>query len=522
MLEKHFEFIVPDEMGVGKLKAKLNEFRDFKEEPPITIRRIFYDSFDWRVYTSGSVLEEKQSENKNELSCYSLNRENFHGEMDRGEKVLRFARDFPEGSLRNYLTPILEMRALLPQVKIETKEYLFQLLNKDRKIILRVSYEESTLTDGQTLTSIVRVFPIKGYDKPLKKVLKLLKGDLDLLPPEENFMLTALRVAEREAGDYSSSLNIQLDSAIPANAATKLVLLYLLKTMSLNEKGVIEDIDSEFLHDFRVAVRRTRSALGQIKEVFPIKQLERFRAQFDWLGQITGPTRDMDVYLLQFDDYKAKLPAAIREEIEPLRNFLIQHQNKEQQSLANELKSARYIKFMKDWRKFLESPSLESTASNAARPVKDVASERIWRIYQRAVKEGSAINSTSVPESLHDLRKTCKKLRYLIEFFQSLYSKEEIDKIVKALKELQENLGYFQDYQVQRESMEHFGQQMMEESKIPAATLMAMGILIEGLEEAQLDARGKFKDRFTEFASHRNHKLFEKLFVTAHSKKESK
>ena len=42
-----------------------------------------------------------------------------------------------------------------------------------------------------------------------------------------------------------------------------------LQTLRINEDGVRKDLDSEFLHDFRVAVRRTRSALSQIKGVFP-------------------------------------------------------------------------------------------------------------------------------------------------------------------------------------------------------------------------------------------------------------
>jgi len=519
MLDQHFEFIVPDKMGIGKLKAKLNEYKDFKEESPVNVRRVYYDTFDWRVYANGDVLEEKQEGNEVQLSCYSLNQESFHGSLRTSGNLPRFAWDFPIGSLRVYLKPILEMRALLPQVKIDTKEHLFKLLNKDKKTILRVSFEENSLDDGQTLASTVRVFSVKGYDRPLKYVLTLFQDELKLSPPKENFMLIALKALGRQVNDYSSKLDFQLDPNMRADSATKLVLLNLLDTMKRNEKGTIEDIDSEFLHDFRVSVRRTRSALGQIKGVFPIKQLERYSIQFSWVGQITGPTRDMDVYLLQFDDYKAKLPAAIQKDIEPLRDFLIRHQKKEQQALATDLKSTRYTKLIKDWHKFLESPTSPhaSKLDNAERPIKEVASERIWKVFQRAIREGEAINASSAPESLHDLRKTCKKLRYLIEFFKSLYPEKEMLQLVKALKGLQENLGNFQDFQVQKESMEHFAQQMMEESKIPAATLMAMGILVEGLEEGQQKSRNEFKDRFTEFASKKNRKLFRKLFVL-HSK----
>ena len=43
----------------------------------------------------------------------------------------------------------------------------------------------------------------------------------------------------------------------------------LLDIMVANEPGMRADLDTEFLHDYRVSLRRTRSLLGQIKNVFP-------------------------------------------------------------------------------------------------------------------------------------------------------------------------------------------------------------------------------------------------------------
>ena len=62
--------------------------------------------------------------------------------------------------------------------------------------------------------------------------------------------------------------------------------------------GTIADVDSEFLHDFRVAVRRTRSLQRQLEPVFPPEPLAHFRSEFRWLQQATGPVRDLDVHQL--------------------------------------------------------------------------------------------------------------------------------------------------------------------------------------------------------------------------------
>jgi CHAD domain-containing protein len=72
----------------------------------------------------------------------------------------------------------------------------------------------------------------------------------------------------------------------------------LLQIIIRNEPGVRAALDSEFLHDYRVAIRRTRSLLRQIRNVFPDDAVEHFSSEFSWIGRLTGPSRDMDVLVL--------------------------------------------------------------------------------------------------------------------------------------------------------------------------------------------------------------------------------
>jgi CHAD domain-containing protein len=64
------------------------------------------------------------------------------------------------------------------------------------------------------------------------------------------------------------------------------------------------------------------------------------------------------------------------------------------------------------------------------------------RVYR---KRGSAIMPQSASADLHDLRKRCKELRYLLEFFASLHDPATHRRIIKDLKSLQDCLGAFQD-----------------------------------------------------------------------------
>lgn len=304
-----------------------------------------------------------------------------------------------------------------------------------------------------------------------------------------------------------------LDAAMRADAATKAVLLQQLGALTANEVGARAGLDPEYLHDFRVAIRRTRTALGQIRDVFPKKALERFRSGFAWLGEVTGPTRDLDVYLLHFPDYQARLPEAVQGDLQPLHDFLKCHQQKEQAALVKALDSHRYRQLLQGWRAFLEAEAPAKTSlANAMRPVREVAGEQIARVYRRVVKEGKAIDKTSPATDLHQLRRRCKKLRYLLEFFQPLYPPKKVKKLIQALKLLQENLGAFQDLEVQGAALRRFGQQMADEGETPAATLLAMGMLVASLGEQQQRVRKEFKAHFAGFRRTRNRRLFEKLF----------
>jgi CHAD domain-containing protein len=206
----------------------------------------------------------------------------------------------------------------------------------------------------------------------------------------------------------------------------------------------------------------------------------------------------------------------VQADIEPLREFLIRHQKLENKALIKALDSARYRRLINNWRKFLDQPVNErSTLKNAGRPVINVACERIWRVYRQVIREGNAITVESPADDLHELRKTCKKLRYLMEFFQSLFPADKIKVLIRVLKILQDNLGNFQDYEVQVITLKKFSHQMVAEGIVPPDTLLAMGMLIDGLERRQHQAREEFSGRYAGFSEKDNRDRFRKLFASS-------
>jgi CHAD domain-containing protein len=168
---------------------------------------------------------------------------------------------------------------------------------------------------------------------------------------------------------------------------------------------------------------------------------------------------------------------------------------------------------MKDWEKFWKSPKAPKSAPPGChRPILELASERIWKAFKRVLKTGKKIGKTGTAEELHRLRLHCKKLRYLITFFRSLYPRESLAPITKELKRLQDHLGDFNDCQVQREALKTFAEELMASGKGPPATLLAMGQLMGQFEGAQIREREAFQATFEEFSRPKNQKRFRKLF----------
>jgi CHAD domain-containing protein len=481
------------------------------------LQRTWYDSFDWRLYASNSILEETREGNEHTLVWRALKGNQSHTRL-KLHKAPRFAWDLPRGHFRDRLEPLLEMRELVPKVRIRSRVHTLRILNKDEKTVAYLTVEENTLPRQKgvrrgPLENRVAVLPVKGFPKPGKEAADFLHA-LGLTPLEDDLMLTTLSRFGETPGSYSSKLDLTLDPAMRADQASKVILHRLLDIMLQNEAGTRTGTDTEFLHDFRVAIRRTRSALTQIKQVFPQRTVERYKKEFAWLGQMTSPSRDLDVYLLNFNEYRDRLPSHMQADIEPLRDFLIRHQENEHRALVKALDSARYRRLIENWGRFLEQPVNErSTLKNAARPVMEVARERIWRIYRTAIREGDAITAESPATDLHELRKTCKKLRYLMEFFQSLFPSGAIKELIRILKTLQDNLGDFQDYEVQVSTLKTFSHQMVEEGNTPPDTLLAMGILISDLEQRQHQAREEFSGRYHDFSQPHNQAQFRKLFA---------
>lgn len=509
----------PEFRAAEALAALEAKFRT-QNDSPRTYRTSLMDTFDWRLFKDGRSLTALANGRRMTL-LLAWQTGSVESRLS-GKKLPSFTQDLPSGKMRESLRRVIKARRLLPRVTVQVNERPVRFLDGEGHTAARLVVNRCSATDAfrktpnQNLPVMLRLETMEGFDESGRRIAELLENELGLIRTDRSLLDTALQAVGVEPGGYAPKVTLVLDPRARGDEAVVAIHGTLLDTVRANEDGVRRNLDVEFLHDLRVAVRRIRAAIGQFKGVLPTQEAARFNSEFKWLGSVTGPVRDLDVYLQNMAEYRADLPEAIRDDLSPLDAYLRKHHRIEHRRLVKRLNSKRYHRLINGWQNFLQQgPRDESDCPDAARPILDLASERIWAVYRRVYKRGRGVAADTPADVMHKLRIDCKMLRYLLEFSASLYPPDEIRTLVASLRRLQDNLGNYNDLEVQQTTLTLFAEQMSRERLASVGSLLAMGRLVEHLNRRQLAERDRFASCWGNFATRANRQHFRRLFKGA-------
>ncbi len=510
------EFLLPEGKTAASFVRSLRKLAGIRRASAGKYDCVLYDSFDGRAYAQNVLLSWVDREGGGILQALSARDTALLWEQPMKKPPPRFGWTIDRPDKAAWLERCMGLRALLPAIKLSVKRQTFRWTDDEDKTRAWIHVEDTEIsTGGEWAHAGVRLViePLRGYASSVKRLEDRIIHDTGArIDPEGLFA----RLMERHSIEFarrSARLNVLLEPEMEPRAAIVKVLTFLADVMEVNEEGVMAAWDTEFLHDLRVAIRRTRSLLGQLKKQFSAEDIQPFRDEFAWLGQATGRMRDIDVYLLEIPEFQEMLPTRFRGDLMPVRDLLLKQQKAEHKKLKAVLRSKKYRDLMTRWRAFLEQQQPEPSAlSENGATVAMVARKRIRALYKRVLKEGWAIDDESPAEDLHELRKSCKKLRYLIECFQSLFPADQIGAVIRKMKQLQENLGEFQDLDVQIDGLLGFAEQLDIDREDTPKNLLAMGAILGNLEHRKREVRTEFKGRFAAFSSSENRDRFNNLF----------
>ncbi len=478
--------------------------------------RSYYDTFDGLLYSDGlSVVHER-----GRLALVDRDTGAEHATLVTPRPTQpMLPMKLANGAFRDAIMPIVEVRALLPLVHVHSLVHGIDVLDDERKTVVRMMLEQPAVVASSSvdrpLRPRIRLAAVRGYDDELAAVQRRLETELHFTPADQPLIDEAVRAAGGVPGGIPSKISVPLAPDQRADAATVTILRALARVIEANVDGTVADVDAEFLHDFRVAVRRSRAVQRELKRVFPPAALAAFRTEFKWLQTISGDSRDLDVYVLEFDVMRAMIPGVMRRDLDPLLRVLEDRRTHARREMAQALHSARARRVLSEWGAFLEELVEQDTEDrpDAALPIAEVGGRRITRVFRRMVKMGSAITPESPAEEYHELRKKGKELRYLLELYGApLFPPEVVKPMIKTLKALQDVLGRHQDREVQRAMLQSLRDEVASRPGGPAA-LMAMGALIQRLGEDEQAAREEFHATFAVFAARDQRQLVKETFA---------
>lgn len=220
------------------------------------------------------------------------------------------------------------------------------------------------------------------------------------------------------------------------NIASRLheALAYQFQRVKALKPGVLAGVDPEFLHQYRVSLRRSRAILESVRTITKVPVLKKRLKQLKQHARATSDLRDLDVFLDELNHTEPPLAASTQQS---LRQWLQRCQQAEHAALCQQLNAPGYLEALEEWQRWLASEACEQAlAKLSPKRIKAVLDERLARHH-----EDMKVLALDCPDAaFHELRKGVKRIRYLADLHSST-SKA----LLKDLKRHQRLLGGHQD-----------------------------------------------------------------------------
>lgn len=334
--------------------------------------------------------------------------------------------------------------------------------------------------------------------------------------PQTPVTANAGRIAGTATGAGVIDSHPVFSPVTPAAPAVAQLLLAQFAIIENAEVGIRADNGAAVLHEYRVACRRSRTLAFRVKKVLPATELRRFKAAFAWLSGVTGPCRDLDVFMQYLEEIpRTDIDSEVG--IADLQEMLRGDKRKARARMLRAMRSKRYQRFKSDWRALLErAANGHVEAPRAALPIRKAANKSIWRSYYRILKAGKIIMPHDAEldaegiAAVHELRKEGKKLRYLLESFSSLYSGDELRGPIKSLRKLQDTLGGIVDAEVQALALQQLAARLDSHSGGPA--LRTVHLLLNDCNRREKACLNAFGRRYRKFTTRSRHRAFKQIF----------
>ena len=468
-----------------------------------TVRRVeswtTFDTPDHRLAQAGLILVRREGEvviwSADQLGVEPpLARLPVEAEAD----LPRRAEAWPPGAVRDLLVPLARQRALLPQDSLTLEWQSAERRDEQGKILVMATGHIATV-EGRDPRLWLTISALRGYQTEARNL-------------QHSVGLRGWAFSDREplaellaAGRPPTAPPWFTDGSVPAQDALRACILRVLADLEVLAQGVIDDIDTEYLHQPRVTLRRLRSLVGQLDGVFVDLDTTRLRTRLATWARCSNELRDLDVWQSDRSHLVSSVPVPLRPALGELIDRLTQERTRAHREVARLLGGALHRRQREEMATLVERARPGSEAST---PLKDLAAGRIWKAYRKVAAGIAALDPEGPPSAVHDLRIGFKKLRYLLDACGRFTAPADQEGLVVDLKELQGVLGSFNDASVQFESLRSRAMT----PGLSAESLLAVGALLAVLDHRRQGLRQQLDPLMARFASATVRSHYRRLF----------
>ncbi len=285
-----------------------------------------------------------------------------------------------------------------------------------------------------------------------------------------------------------------LAASDPAEEAVYRVAESLLLTARQYQPGIIADLDPEYVHQYRVNIRKCRSLVQMFKKTLVVQSYQTLKTELKILGKRTNELRDLDVFLLEEARLRELLPESQQAGLGQLFQRVRQRREVTLDKLVVELGRADNQQLNRLLTHLQQAPS--RPGKQARQPIGRLVGKKLQKQYRKICQAADVIDAATADEALHTLRIEGKKLRYLLELFGDLFDRQALKPLVRQLKGLQDSLGRFNDCAVQSRFLADLSQQ----ERLTGEELASLAGLTAALYNRQLQERRQTMLKLADFA----------------------
>lgn len=289
---------------------------------------------------------------------------------------------------------------------------------------------------------------------------------------------------------------IPLDPTAPALLCAQHLLLFSLSQARQHESGICTGSDIEALHQYRVALRKSRALCVLLKRRLPAAQHQSLKQSLCSMMDATGRLRDLDVWLSRQQGYIRQLPQSLQPAACQLFERLATERTRRQAALQASMLSPQYQQQQQQLHQLLlqltapEPSTGQGAVTGGSETVAQWAAWALVRCYRKLSRDAQRLNESAADSQLHQLRIRAKKLRYLLELLGWLWPPQALAAVVKRLKQAQEQLGQFHDCAVLYQALLVLKQAQIEhEDKSKPELTAAVDVLLSLVAAEKATAR---------------------------------